>query len=68
MNGFLAVILICGMGLKPSDCTRETAIDVIVRAAAHPMECMLSAQPLVAATGLARDGTYTVMRCERRKE
>jgi hypothetical protein len=66
MSAFLMVILVCGMGTSPEACTRDSALDVIVRGASGPLECMLSSQPTVATTELGRDGTYTKTMCERR--
>ena len=65
----LAVILVCSLGTSPADCTRETALDVVTRPVAMPMECATAGQ-VVGASSLdvrAADGRYLMTRCERRK-
>ncbi len=65
----LAVILVCALGTAPGDCTRDTALDVVTRPVAMPMECAVAGQ-VVGASSLdvrVEDGRYLKVACERRK-
>ena len=68
MSELLTVALICAHLLNTSDCSRETAIDVIVAPAKNPTECLRQGQAIVAQTGMAADGdVYVKVACERRR-
>jgi hypothetical protein len=68
VSDLLTVALVCASTLAPADCTRETALDVIVAPARSPVECLIRGQTTVAATGLASgEGTYVKVSCERRR-
>ena len=65
----LAVILVCALNTAPSDCTRDTALDVVTRPVAMPMECAKMGELTGAAALDVRreDHRYLMIRCERRK-
>ena len=68
MSELLTVALVCAHLLNTSDCSRETAIDVIVAPAKNPIECLRQGQAIVAQTGMAADGdVYVKVACERRR-
>ncbi|GJD92913.1 hypothetical protein [Methylobacterium iners] len=64
----VAVILVCAITTAPADCTRESALDVVVRPVAMPMECMSQGQALGASALDVRreDERYLMVRCEKR--
>jgi len=67
MSELLAVALVCAASLLASDCSRDTALDVIVSPARTPMECLMHAQATAASAGLpGGDGRYLKITCERR--
>ncbi|MEA1831799.1 hypothetical protein U8607_06845 [Methylobacterium durans] len=67
MPELLSVALVCAGTLLAQDCSRETALDVIIMPARTPMECMLQAQTVAAAAGLpGGDQRYLKITCERR--
>ena len=66
MNTLLAVVLICGIGTAPSDCTRDTALDVVSTPVPTPMACAMAGQTMVAREKLFGPDRYPVTRCERR--
>ena len=67
MSELLAVALVCASTLSGSECTRETALDVIVSPAHTPMECMMHAQASAAHAGLpGGEGRYLKISCEHR--
>lgn len=67
MSELLAVALVCATTLLAKDCSRETALDIIVSPAHSPMECMMHAQASAAAAGLpGGEGRYLKVSCERR--
>ena len=68
MPELLAVALICATTLSARDCSRDTALDVIVTPAASPMECLMHAQASAAAAGLpGGEGRYLKIACEHRR-
>ena len=67
MNTLLAVVLVCALSVEPADCTRETALDVIVQPVSLPTECMQVGPALAASTFDALDRRYVKIACERRK-
>ncbi|GJE25984.1 hypothetical protein LKMONMHP_0828 [Methylobacterium organophilum] len=67
MSELLAVALVCASSLASVDCSRDTALDVIVSPARTPMECVMHAQATAAAAGLpGGEGRYLKITCERR--
>ena len=68
MPELLSVALICATSLVAQDCSRDTALDVIVSPAHSPMECLLNAQAIAAHAGLP-GGTdrYLKIACEHRR-
>lgn len=67
MSELLAVALVCATTILANDCSRETALDIIVSPAHSPMECMMHAQASAAAAGLpGGEGRYLKVACERR--
>lgn len=67
MSELLAVALVCATSLLAKDCSRETALDVIVAPAQSPMECVMHAQAAAAKAGLpGGEGRYLKIACERR--
>ena len=51
MTELLSVALICAGTLLAQDCSRDTALDVIVAPAHTPMECLMHAQAMAAQAG-----------------
>ena len=52
MSELLSVALVCAATLLAKDCSRDTALDVMVAPARTPMECLMHGQTAAAATGL----------------
>ena len=67
MSELLTVALICAHLLNTSDCSRETAIDVIVAPAKNPIECLRQGQAIVAQTGMTAS-SGALLRAMRRLE
>lgn len=70
MHGLLTVALVCAATLAPADCTRETALDVLVQPAASEVACLLGGETMVAGGAFGADrraDTYLKIGCERRK-
>jgi hypothetical protein len=68
MQGLIMVALVCGSTMLPDQCSRDTALDVIVSPARTPMDCALGGQAMAARSGLLTAGsTYLKVSCERRK-
>ena len=67
MSTILAVVMVCALSVAPADCSRETALDVIVQPVGLPTECMRVGPILAASTFEALDGRYVKTACERRK-
>ena len=68
MSEMLTVALVCASIVSAADCSRETAIDVVVAPAPTAMQCLLQGQTIVAQTGLAEGGdVYVKIACERRR-
>lgn len=67
MPELLAVALVCATSLVADDCSRDTALDVIITPAHSPMECVMQAQASAAHAGLpGGEGRYLKIACERR--
>ncbi|KQO68322.1 MULTISPECIES: hypothetical protein [unclassified Methylobacterium] len=67
MSELLSVALVCAATLLAKDCSRDTALDVMVAPARTPMECLMHGQTAAAATGLtAGESRYLKVTCERR--
>ncbi|KAA2237521.1 hypothetical protein [Salinarimonas soli] len=68
MADLLTVALICASTLPGPDCSRETALDVIVMPANSIMECAMGGQARIASLGLATGpDVYVKIRCDRRE-
>ncbi|RVU14527.1 hypothetical protein [Methylobacterium oryzihabitans] len=68
MADFLTVALICARTLAAPDCSRDTALDVIVAPAPTPISCVMQGEALAARSGLVdRAVTYLKVACERRR-
>lgn len=63
MNTILAVILVCAVTTAQSDCTRDTALDVITAPTPSLFACMMTGQASVARDQLLGDGRYTKVVC-----
>jgi hypothetical protein len=69
MSEFLSVALVCAGTLLARDCSRTTALDVIVAPVRTPMQCMMQAQARAASSGfLEGDSRYLKVTCERRHD
>ncbi|MEH3116719.1 MAG: hypothetical protein PGN25_03705 [Methylorubrum populi] len=69
MNPILVVALVCASTVQMPDCSRETALDVIVGPAHTLQECLIQGPVLAASAGRGADAdTYVKTRCEQRKE
>ncbi len=67
MPELLAVALVCATSVLANDCSRDTALDVIVAPAHTNMECVMNAQASAAHAGLpGGEGRYLKISCERR--
>lgn len=67
MSELLSVALVCAATLLAKDCSRDTALDVIVAPTRTPMECLMHGQVAAASTGLAAgESRYLKVTCERR--
>ena len=67
MSPLLAVVLVCAVGVAQPDCTRETAIDIMIAPARLPGECLQVGQFAAAAShAVPPDATLRVL-CERRR-
>lgn len=67
MSDLLTVALICASTLPAPDCSRETALDVVVAPARSVMDCALGGQAMIARAGLAASpDVYVKIRCDRR--
>ena len=67
MSDLLSVALVCAGTLLARDCSRETALDVIIAPANTPTECVMHAQTMAARAGLpGGDHRYLKIACERR--
>ncbi|SDN16055.1 hypothetical protein SAMN05216360_106103 [Methylobacterium phyllostachyos] len=68
MSELLSVALVCAGTLLAQDCSRDTALDVIVAPAHTPMECLMHAQAMAAQAGLPGGGDrYLKIACEHRR-
>ena len=68
MSDLLSVALVCAGTLLARDCSRDTALDVIVAPASTPMECVMHAQTMAAQAGLpGGDHCYLKIVCEHRR-
>jgi hypothetical protein len=67
MAELLSVALVCAGTMLAQNCSRDTALDVIVSPARTPMECLMHGQAVAAASGLpGGDDRYLKITCERR--
>ncbi|MBE7199617.1 MAG: hypothetical protein INR70_17690 [Parafilimonas terrae] len=68
MSELLSVALVCAGTLLAQDCSRDTALDVIVSPAHTPMECLMHAQTMAAQAGLpGGSDRYLKIACEHRR-
>ena len=68
MSDLLSVALVCAGTLLAQDCSRKTALDVIIAPANTPMECFLHAQAMAARSGFLGGGDrYLKIACEHRR-
>lgn len=68
MSELLSVALICAGTLLAQDCSRDTALDIIIAPAHSPMECLMHAQTMAAQAGLPGGGDrYLKFACEHRR-
>lgn len=68
MPELLSVALVCAGTLLAQDCSRDTALDVIVAPAHTPMECLMHAQTMAAQAGLPGGANrYLKVACEHRR-
>lgn len=68
MPELLSVALVCAGTLIAQDCSRDTALDIIVSPAHSPMECLLHAQAIAAHAGLpGGSDRYLKIGCEHRR-
>ena len=68
MSELLSVALVCAGTLLAQDCSRVTALDVIVAPAHSPMECLMHAQTMAAQAGLpGGSDRYLKIACEHRR-
>ena len=68
MPELLSVALVCAGTLIAQDCSRDTALDIIVSPAHSPMECLMHAQAMAAQAGLPGGGDrYLKVACEHRR-
>lgn len=68
MHPILIVTLVCASAVKTPDCTRETALDVIVGPAYTLQECLVQGSVMAASAGQGdRRETYVKTRCEPRR-
>jgi len=67
MSEMLTVALVCASLISAPECSRETALDVIVAPAPSPIQCLMQGQAMVAHAGLAESpDVYVKIDCERR--
>ncbi|GJE74417.1 MULTISPECIES: hypothetical protein [Methylorubrum] len=69
MNPILVVALVCASTVQVPDCSRETALDVIVGPAHTLQECLIQGPVLAASAGHTETDskTYVKTRCEQRR-
>jgi len=68
MSEMLTVALVCASMISAAECSRDTALDIIVAPAPSPMMCLMQGQTMVAHAGLAEaPGVYVKIACERRR-
>ncbi|MFE1600349.1 hypothetical protein [Methylobacterium sp. ID0610] len=68
MTDYLTVALICAKTLAGPDCSRATAMDVVVAPAPSPAACMMQGETLAARSNLVdRETNYLKVACERRR-
>ena len=69
MPDLLTVALICASAIPQPDCSRATALDVIVSLADTPFQCLMQGQTLAASAlgSSLSDGRYLRIACERRR-
>lgn len=69
MNSILVIALVCASSVQMPDCSRETALDVIIGPAHTLQECLIQGPVLAASAGHGgAANTYVKTRCEQRKE
>lgn len=65
MNQIIVVALICAASVQSPDCSRDTALDVIIGPAHTLQECLIQGPVLAASSGFkGEDGAYVKTRCE----
>lgn len=68
MPELLSVALVCAGTIIAQDCSRETALDIIISPAQSPMECLMHAQAMAAQAGLpGSSDRYLKVACEHRR-
>ncbi|MCJ2124740.1 hypothetical protein [Methylobacterium sp. J-077] len=68
MSELLSVALVCAGTLLAQDCSRDTALDIMIAPAHSPMECLMHAQAMAAQAGLPGGGDrYLKIACEHRR-
>jgi hypothetical protein len=68
MSELLSVALVCAGTLLAQDCSRDTALDVVIAPAHTPIECLMHAQTMAAQAGLPGGGDrYLKIACEHRR-
>ncbi len=68
MSDLLSVALVCAGTLLAQDCSRTTALDVIIAPVDTPMACVLHAQAMAARSGFLDGGDrYLKIACEHRR-
>ncbi|MGY2051315.1 hypothetical protein [Methylobacterium sp. JK268] len=68
MADYLTVALICAKTLAGPDCSRDTALDVVVAPAPSAVTCMMQGQTIAAHSGLVdRETNYLKVSCEHRR-
>jgi len=68
MSDLLSVALVCAGTLLAQDCSRDTALDIMIAPAHSPMECLMLAQSMAAQAGLpGGSDRYLKISCEHRR-
>ena len=67
MHPILIVTLVCASSVQAPDCTRDTALDVIVGPAYTLQECLIQGSVVAATASQEQKDTYVKTRCEQRR-